>query len=33
VPVAATYPLDAVADAYEHFTGGGKHGKIVVTMR
>jgi NADPH:quinone reductase len=30
VPVAATYPLDAVADAYERFTAGGKLGKIVL---
>jgi len=32
VPVAATYPLDAVAEAYERFTAGGKLGKIVVEM-
>jgi NADPH:quinone reductase-like Zn-dependent oxidoreductase len=32
VPVAATYPLEAVAEAYERFTAGGKHGKIVLTM-
>jgi NADPH:quinone reductase len=32
VPVAATYPLDAVGDAYERFTSGGKLGKIVVVM-
>jgi len=32
VPVAATYPLDAVADAYERFTAGGKLGKIVLEM-
>jgi NADPH:quinone reductase len=32
VPVAATFPLDAVADAYERFTAGGKLGKIVVEM-
>jgi NADPH:quinone reductase-like Zn-dependent oxidoreductase len=32
VPVAATYPLDAVADAYERFTTGGKLGKIVLEM-
>jgi NADPH:quinone reductase len=32
VPVAATYPLDAVAEAYERFTAGGKLGKIVLTM-
>lgn len=30
VPVAATYPLDAVAAAYERFRAGGKLGKIVV---
>jgi NADPH:quinone reductase len=30
VPVCATYPLDAVADAYEHFKAGGKLGKIVL---
>jgi NADPH:quinone reductase len=33
VPVAATYPLDAVADAYERFTTGGKLGKIVVEVQ
>ena len=33
VPVAATYPLDAVGEAYERFSAGGKLGKIVVTMR
>jgi NADPH2:quinone reductase len=32
VPVAATFPLDAIADAYERFTAGGKFGKIVVEM-
>ncbi|WP_026910683.1 zinc-binding dehydrogenase [Patulibacter minatonensis] len=32
VPVAATYPLDDAAQAYEHFAGGGKLGKIVLTM-
>jgi NADPH2:quinone reductase len=32
VPVAATYPLDAVADAYERFTAGAKLGKIVLEM-
>jgi NADPH2:quinone reductase len=32
VPVAATYPLDAVGDAYERFTSGGKLGKIVLVM-
>jgi NADPH2:quinone reductase len=31
VPVCATYPLDRVADAYEHFQAGGKLGKIVLT--
>jgi putative PIG3 family NAD(P)H quinone oxidoreductase len=31
VPVAATYPLDRAKDAYEHFAGGGKLGKIVLT--
>ena len=30
VPVCATYPLDAVADAYERFQAGGKLGKIVL---
>lgn len=30
VPVAATYPLDEVEQAYEHFAGGGKLGKIVL---
>ena len=32
VPVAATYPLDDVAAADEHFAGGGKLGKIVLTL-
>jgi len=32
VPIAATYPLDQVAEAYEHFVAGGKLGKIVVLM-
>ena len=32
VPVAASYPLDQVAEAYERFTEGGKFGKIVVTF-
>jgi NADPH:quinone reductase-like Zn-dependent oxidoreductase len=31
VPVAATYQLDEVADAYERFAAGGKLGKIVIT--
>jgi putative PIG3 family NAD(P)H quinone oxidoreductase len=30
VPVAATYPLDAVGEAYERFAAGGKLGKIVL---
>jgi NADPH:quinone reductase-like Zn-dependent oxidoreductase len=30
VPVAASYPLDDVADAYERFQAGGKLGKIVL---
>jgi putative PIG3 family NAD(P)H quinone oxidoreductase len=33
VPVEASYPLDAVADAYERFTAGAKHGKIVLVLR
>jgi NADPH2:quinone reductase len=32
VPIAATFPLDAVAEAYERFTAGGKLGKIVLEM-
>jgi NADPH:quinone reductase-like Zn-dependent oxidoreductase len=32
VPVAATFPLSRVADAYEAFTAGGKFGKIVLKM-
>ena len=32
VPIAATYPLDQVAEAYEHFTTGGKLGKIVLLI-
>jgi NADPH2:quinone reductase len=32
VPVAATYPLEQAAQAYEHFAGGGKLGKIVLLM-
>ena len=31
VPVCATYPLDAVAEAYERFQAGAKLGKIVLT--
>jgi NADPH:quinone reductase len=30
VPVAGTYPLDRVEDAYERFAAGGKLGKVVV---
>jgi putative PIG3 family NAD(P)H quinone oxidoreductase len=30
VPVAATYPLDAVEQAYERFAAGGKLGKVVL---
>jgi putative PIG3 family NAD(P)H quinone oxidoreductase len=32
VAIAATYPLEAVAEAYERFEAGGKLGKIVVLM-
>jgi NADPH:quinone reductase len=32
VPVAATYPLDEVDQAYERFESGGKLGKIVLTI-
>ena len=32
VPVAATYPLDGVGEAYERFTSGGKLGKIVLEL-
>jgi putative PIG3 family NAD(P)H quinone oxidoreductase len=32
VPVTATFPLDAVADAYERFAAGGKLGKIVLEI-
>jgi putative PIG3 family NAD(P)H quinone oxidoreductase len=32
VPVAATYPLDAVGEAYERFTAGSKLGKIVLEL-
>ena len=32
VPVAATYPLDRVSEAYERFEAGGKLGKIVLLM-
>jgi putative PIG3 family NAD(P)H quinone oxidoreductase len=32
VPVAASYPLDQVSEAYDRFKAGGKLGKIVLTM-
>lgn len=32
VPIAETYTLDEAPKAYEHFAGGGKLGKIVLTM-
>jgi len=32
VPIAATYHLEQAPAAYEHFRGGGKLGKIVLTM-
>jgi NADPH:quinone reductase len=32
VPIAATYALEQAQDAYERFQGGGKLGKIVLTM-
>jgi NADPH:quinone reductase len=32
VPVAETYPLEQAKDAFDHFAGGGKFGKIVLTM-
>jgi NADPH:quinone reductase len=32
VPVAATYPLEQVHDAYERFAAGGKVGKVVLTL-
>ena len=32
VPIAATYPLDAVAEAYARFTAGGKLGNIVLEL-
>ena len=32
VQVAATFPLEAAADAYERFAAGGKLGKIVLVM-
>ena len=32
VPVADTFPLERVAEAYERFAAGGKLGKIVITV-
>jgi putative PIG3 family NAD(P)H quinone oxidoreductase len=32
VPIAETYPLDQVADAYDRFAAGGKLGKLVLTL-
>ena len=32
VPVAETFPLDRVAEAYERFAAGGKVGKIVLEL-
>jgi NADPH:quinone reductase-like Zn-dependent oxidoreductase len=32
VPVAATYPLEGVEEAYERFSAGGKLGKVVVLV-
>jgi len=32
VPIADTYPLEQVRDAYERFAAGGKLGKIVLTL-
>jgi putative PIG3 family NAD(P)H quinone oxidoreductase len=32
VPVAETFPLDRVEDAYDRFAAGGKFGKVVLTM-
>jgi len=32
VPIAATYALEHVAEAYDRFSAGGKLGKIVLTM-
>jgi NADPH:quinone reductase len=33
VPVAQTFPLDSVEDAYDRFAQGGKVGKVVLVMR
>jgi NADPH:quinone reductase-like Zn-dependent oxidoreductase len=32
VPIAATFPLEQVHDAYERFAAGGKFGKVVVVV-
>jgi NADPH2:quinone reductase len=32
VPIHATFPLRAAADAYGHFEAGGKFGKVVITV-
>jgi NADPH:quinone reductase-like Zn-dependent oxidoreductase len=32
VPIAASYPLEQVREAYERFAAGGKLGKIALTM-
>ena len=32
VPIAATYPLDAAAAAYERFAAGTKFGKVVILV-
>jgi NADPH:quinone reductase-like Zn-dependent oxidoreductase len=32
VPVAATFALDAVHEAYERFAAGGKLGKVVLEV-
>ena len=32
VPIAATFPLDEAAAAYDRFAAGGKFGKVVITM-
>ena len=32
VPVAATFPLEQAAAAYERFAAGGKLGKIILTI-
>jgi NADPH:quinone reductase-like Zn-dependent oxidoreductase len=32
VPIAETFPLDRVEEAYDRFAAGGKLGKIIVTF-